>query len=291
MVIYKCPKCDKVFNRKSNYEYHVNEKKKPCTKDKGYICKKCGNEYEREISLKIHKKRYCNKKKVNNSVCEHCGQRFAHKTNYYRHMRANKCRISTINKSLGPLIENATNTTITDKKIEVNIQVINNSGKIINSNICSDRSNITNNVKLVAFGKENLYKMYTQEEAIKYMSRGFRSIYCIVNDTHFSLEKKEHHNIYISNMRDVYAKTFNGRRWELVIENDVIDQLFDDNYCYLVDIFRNVRDKLEDRVINKFSRFMDNSDEEVTNGLKKEIKMLLYNKRHIPIRTMVDSKK
>ncbi len=30
MVIYTCPACTKTFNRKSNYEYHINNKKKPC---------------------------------------------------------------------------------------------------------------------------------------------------------------------------------------------------------------------------------------------------------------------
>ena len=32
MVIYICPNCDKQFNRKSNYDNHTINKKKPCNK-------------------------------------------------------------------------------------------------------------------------------------------------------------------------------------------------------------------------------------------------------------------
>ncbi len=30
MVNYTCPTCSKQFNRKSNYDYHIENKKKPC---------------------------------------------------------------------------------------------------------------------------------------------------------------------------------------------------------------------------------------------------------------------
>ena len=30
MPIFSCTKCDKEFNRKSNYDYHINNMKRPC---------------------------------------------------------------------------------------------------------------------------------------------------------------------------------------------------------------------------------------------------------------------
>ena len=43
MPIFKCNKCNKEFNRKSNFEYHINELKRPCTSENIRIIKEIVN--------------------------------------------------------------------------------------------------------------------------------------------------------------------------------------------------------------------------------------------------------
>jgi hypothetical protein len=52
MVEYKCNKCEKVFDRKSTYDYHIN-KKIPCDELKTQ-CKFCEKDFSRKSSMKRH---------------------------------------------------------------------------------------------------------------------------------------------------------------------------------------------------------------------------------------------
>lgn len=68
-------------------------------------------------------------------------------------------------------------------------------------------------------------------------------------------------------------------------KDDVVDQLFDDKACYLNAMFRELKNKLSEKIIIKYSRFMNDNDKETIDNIKRDIKKLLYNKRHIPLAT------
>lgn len=65
---YQCSKCDKIFNKKSNYNQHIN-RKKPCISNNKTIidtklyCPDCNKKFSRRDNLNTHKKNNC---KVNN---------------------------------------------------------------------------------------------------------------------------------------------------------------------------------------------------------------------------------
>ena len=75
MPIYKCEKCDKEFNRKSNYDTHMM-RKFSCTKE----------------VIVNHKKRIINRKKQPDTFeCRYCKKIFERKFNMERHIA--KCTI------------------------------------------------------------------------------------------------------------------------------------------------------------------------------------------------------
>lgn len=63
---YKCTNCNKSFNKRINYERHIN-KKVPCNQQEYYICNKCGKEFYRLCNYDQHlsRKTPCNKNYVN----------------------------------------------------------------------------------------------------------------------------------------------------------------------------------------------------------------------------------
>ena len=58
MVKYTCPKCDKIFDKKSNYYTHMN-KKKPCNPESidnsNKTCIHCAKIFSRTTGLTLHK--------------------------------------------------------------------------------------------------------------------------------------------------------------------------------------------------------------------------------------------
>ena len=58
MVKYTCPKCDKIFDKKSNYDTHMN-KKKPCNPESidnsNKTCIHCAKIFSRTTGLSLHK--------------------------------------------------------------------------------------------------------------------------------------------------------------------------------------------------------------------------------------------
>jgi len=98
MVIHYCPLCNKEFNKKSTYDYHINNKKNPCVNEKvqlstyknenpeknpenpenidmtvkelhfkmpnickEFVCKNCNKMFTRKDNLKVHIEQYCKK--------------------------------------------------------------------------------------------------------------------------------------------------------------------------------------------------------------------------------------
>ena len=58
MVKYTCPKCNKIFDKKSNYDTHMN-KKKPCNSEvidnSNKTCIHCAKIFSRTTGLSLHK--------------------------------------------------------------------------------------------------------------------------------------------------------------------------------------------------------------------------------------------
>lgn len=78
MVLYNCEKCDKVFNRKSTYIYHIN-RKNPCLQEyisinkrmnpneSKHICVYCKKSFTTNSNMRKHEKR-CIIKKNNSEI-------------------------------------------------------------------------------------------------------------------------------------------------------------------------------------------------------------------------------
>ena len=105
---------------------------------------------------------------------------------------------------------------------------------------------------------------------------------------HFDENKPENHNIYISNLRDNYAMLFDGNNWVLSNRKEIIDDMYDSKRDILSDKFDEILENLPDHAIKKFKRFLhDEQDNKISQKIKEEIKLILYNNKHIPEKTKI----
>ena len=193
MVLYKCDKCLKEFNKKHNYEVHINRKFSCINNyiDKDLIIQNLSNE---NIELEQKNKELEQKiKKLDE-----------------KNIILNELYKSLLDKCLDKTIKN----------------------KNISNNNCNNTNNyndITNNtinninVKLVPFGMENLDDLTPEEKKIILNAGMFCSVMC-TKKLNCNPRLPQYQNITFTNLRSNDAKIFDkDKTWKTVDKEDLFE--------------------------------------------------------------------
>jgi hypothetical protein len=270
MVQYECEKCHKLFTLKGDYTRHLN-KKKPCIKksttiphitpkntdlhvEDKLVCNYCHEKFSRSDSLNRHIREYCKVKKSDDDTKEQLLQKLL---NEHENMKQRIQTLEEKNKEYQKIINTQNNT-----------QNINIKDSTINFNVSP-------------YGNEDT-SFISEETFKKIINKGFNSVPALVDEIHFNKNKPENHNIYISNLRDDYVLVFDGNDWNLETKESVLTNMYYANSDILELKFKEFFDKLDKYTIKKFERFINKKDDDtVINDIKKDLKVLLYNRRKI----------
>lgn len=154
-------------------------------------------------------------------------------------------------------------------------------------------------IKLNAYDKTDKSHLKDEDyfEAIK---RGNMGVPLLIEKIHFNPEKTDNFNIYMSNVKSEFVHIFDGEKWKLVMINDVLNYLIEDN-------LNDLEDKIEEweendheyskqkykPTLDKFPRFMLRYSDSlyVSNKVRKEVKLLLFNNRDIPKNKKIENDK
>jgi len=226
--------------------------------------------------------------------CYYCDKKFGRYDSLNRHI-TNSCKIKNQIEEEKEKIFKYLVTEMDKKNNEINelkktteqirseikkVKYIDNR-KIINNT----QNNYTNNIKLVAFGQEDL-SYISDQICSKILNKGFQAVPKLVEYVHFNKETPEFHNVYISNMRDNYAMIYDGKKWKLNDRTETIDTLIDTKKDFLIEKFKELLSTLDENTIKKFKRFLEQQDNrEIVISLIREIKFILYNNKNIPEET------
>jgi uncharacterized C2H2 Zn-finger protein len=246
MVEYTCEKCNKVFNRKSNYEVHLN-KKIDCRKNKIDVKENITNGSSKIEKLEENNKitppitstntSNTNKDDNNHNKCTNCNKIFTRTDNYNRHVLFRCKYIEENNKDDNKVLELLTQmnnkiedlqnknselqTTIQElKEQKTSSNIINNT----NSNNTINNNNITFNI--IKFGDESPAKKLTTKE-IQYIINAHRNtmLQRSIEITHFNNKHPEFQNVYIADKKMQNANIYNGDKFDLKSIDFVIDDL------------------------------------------------------------------
>ena len=166
------------------------------------------------------------------------------------------------------------------KKLEDKERELEEAKKEIDQLKRSQHVTYNNNITLIAHNKQPDLSHLTNKDYVKIMNRGFNSVPKLIEAIHFNPKKPENHNVYIPNIKNKYAMVWNGNKWELNNQDDVIEDMYEENSDILID-------KLDElcnnpKIRKKFKRFIDKKEEDdIRNKIKEDIKLLLYNNKNL----------
>lgn len=88
-------------------------------------------------------------------------------------------------------------------------------------------------------------------------------------------------------MKDKYAMMFDGKDWNLTTKDDLINKIYDDKKNYIEENIDEFVDSLTISRKRALERWLetDDSDDKILQ-IKDQIKLLLYNKREVPLKTI-----
>lgn len=227
--------------------------------------------------------------------CPRCDFTTDHKSNITTHInRINRCKFTKLDIDIKEYEESIINGTFNTirKIIEENNflkkenEILHKENTTLKTQLTSKKSNtfignnnignITININLTPYNDpnlENVEKYY--KEAIK---KAFMSVPTLIERIHFNEKMPENHNILMSNFRSKVLKVFNGKKWETIDEDKLIDELIDANEKALEDWAEDDIEKM--KYIKKYKEIKERDGEEnVNDDLKTEVKKVLYDNR------------
>jgi hypothetical protein len=276
MVNYQCKKCYKMFKQKVDYIRHEN-RKNPCIKviEPNRTNLNQSEPTKNEQDCTQHNNQVKNK-------CKFCCKSFSTKGSMNRHIKGRCFDKKDKDMNLERLyMELVTEMKEQKKEIE-ELKKENNKLKVSNKTINNNNTQNINYITINPFGEENMENI-SNNVWRKIFRLNYGSIMKLIEYTHFNEQFPENSNVYISNIKSDHAMVYDGKKWNLHPKDEMINNLIDNKADCLENKFYQLIDGLDSDLKKKFQDFLDNSDDnDYTNGLKNEIKLLLYNKRDIP---------
>ena len=91
-------------------------------------------------------------------------------------------------------------------------------------------------------------------------------------------------------MKNQYAMIYDGHDWTLVMKDYLIDKLYDDKREYIEENLDEFINSLSDSQLSALYRWLNAADgHSYIKNIKNDIKLLLYNKRKLPMNNKINN--
>ena len=259
MSDFVCPKCDKEFERKYDFDRHC--KTKNCSdgsktnKSFQHKCNFCKKSYSRKDALVRHYKT-CKTKAKQNIKNE-----------------GNDC-ITNSGKN-GTLAAGDNNTVAGDKAI------------IGDNNTVTTTTTINNNV-YVFFGKDGV-KSLSHDDIVNILKSDRNLIESLICEINLDPKKPNHHNIYYGDTKSSYGEVYDeDNKWVKMKIHEIFNSLMDAKIEDLNGILNSMVTILNKKTQNKIRDVIARFDHTKLHARKKLIgylKPILYNNREMILKT------
>jgi len=240
MVVHTCVRCEKEFNKKSNYLQHLS-KKNQC-KLKAEI-----NRNQSNINLNNENSAFSDlSDEFNKYICNHCKKSYVNKYVLNKHILS--CKVKLNNDLVNKIA-------LLEKEMEILKTKTNKKGKkalqnvtIINNNINNGNITTNNQINIANFGKIDNSKI---GDKIFFHSltnySGIKPLLEFVKYVHKNSKFKEYQNVEITDLGRNLGQIIENNKWVPEDANEITDKVVDETYNYYEVKF----DALEDEIDGK----------------------------------------
>tara|TARA_Y100000389_G_scaffold198831_1_gene236060 strand:+ start:743 stop:1633 length:891 start_codon:yes stop_codon:yes gene_type:complete len=269
---------------------------------KNYYCECCNynthikTHFKKHLATNKHKKSTQNQQKVNKKStksqqsyicphkCQYCLKDFTTKQAMYRHIKytCKKNKDEDL-KELARLL----NETICGKdkqleKMQKQIDKLTNKLQIQNINNGTINNNIFN-ITVLDYNKTD-YSHLTDNDYVDCITDCNYCVKNLIEKVHFNEGKPENMNIYISSIKGNYVMVYKNNNWIIQDKKEQIDDMYDYNEILLENWYNEYK-KTYPSIIESFNKYLHNrEDNDIINEVKKDILVMLYNKRGLVLK-------
>jgi DNA-directed RNA polymerase subunit RPC12/RpoP len=291
-MLYVCENCKKVFDKKSNYLFHIN-RKKPCSletkqrlENKLFECDTCGEKFTAYNNMQKHKKMYCKGVPIKEITNENNNSNKEQTLELVKNpdtgdiinlndivnnpkIISELFNIISKDDECKNIIKNSneiTNNTTNIKNLN-NTNNIKNSNNTTNNNLNANvQNNTTNNNNIfimAAFGKEG--RIQVPKALLHSLYRNMENaIPRLVEYIHYNDNFPQFQNIEGKGISNSYVSIFDGSNWILQRKDEVVEKLIKDKKEILDDFFdgmvENNHSKLNSKIIKNYNEQSDKLD-------------------------------
>jgi hypothetical protein len=213
--------------------------------------------------------------------CHYCHKNFKHRQGMYRHIKytCKKNKDEDL-KELARLL-NEKDHQIATIQSSMKKQIDKLTQKLQIQNVVhGDVNNTVYNIQLLNHSETD-YSHLTPIDYMQCIKKCNNCVKNLIERVHFNDKKPENMNIFISNIKGIYAMVYKEDKWQIVNKKEQIDELYDCNEVLLESWYDEYNEQYPE-IIKSFQRYLKNRDESnIINHVKEEILIMLYNNREM----------
>lgn len=297
MSVYNCDLCSFSTTLKGNYKQHISSGKH---KNNVLIMKSRDHCSENSIPNLSHVSQQANESHKQTHQCPNCGQKFAQKTNFYRH-RKHYCKgvkgnlivkTGSKNETSSELrkkeqkraewkkqIENLTvnnntlnnsqNTTSTTSNSHNTTNTTNTNSNNVNSNNVNSNNNVQQQIVVNNFNKDS-WDHVTEKDKIEFLKQPKSMIKLAFQKVNLNDEVPENHNIRVQNQKSGKVLIWEDEMWRNENKRETLIEVVGEKYYILDSFFRNLLENDPERLkklmtpdeIKRYKEFSEKFDRE-----------------------------
>jgi hypothetical protein len=269
--MYECEDCNKIFDTKQHLKQHQMRKNK-CNIVSPYQCKLCNKYFKYKKNLNEHHDNNCN---ADNKIVISSSDKVE--------IAIKSILLSSIDIDSKIVLFRKHNISEDDNTIkliinsdmDINGKVINllsftkprstnaniNNGTINTNTKTENSHNVTNNIQINSFGKEDI--SYLDNEYFKnlimnqHIEKGYVQL---IKDIYLNKEHPENGTVKVENINNKYAHIYRNDKWDVILKADLKEQIHKKNYTVLKMHYDKLRKSMSLPKREETRTFLDRDD-------------------------------